>query len=84
MAEIVETRKGDSEKWPYVPTIDKAAAYGAVVEEMDVSEVCVDADNKLVTTPAFMYSGAFHEIHDGVVKMVEKVIELIEVVESIE
>ena len=27
-------RKGDSEKWPYGPTIDKAAAYGAVVEEM--------------------------------------------------
>ena len=50
----------------------------------DVSEVCVDADNKLVTTPAFMYNGAFHEIHDGVVKMVEKVIELIQVVESIE
>ena len=50
----------------------------------DVSDVCVDADNKLVTTPAFMYNGAFHEIHDGVVKMVEKVIELIEVVESIE
>ncbi len=44
----------------------------------DVTDVCVDEENKLVTTPAYMYNGAFHEIHDGVVKMVEKVLELSE------
>ena len=44
----------------------------------DVTDVCVDEENKLVTTPAYMFNGAFHEIHDGVVKMVEKVLELSE------
>jgi enhancing lycopene biosynthesis protein 2 len=31
-----------------------------------------------VTTPAFMFAGQFHEIHDGIAKMVDKVVELIE------
>ncbi len=44
----------------------------------DVTEICVDDENKLVTTPAFMFNGQFHEIHDGVVKMVDKVVELIQ------
>ena len=44
----------------------------------DVTEICVDEENKLVTTPAFMFNGQFHEIHDGVVKMVDKVVELIQ------
>ena len=42
-----------------------------------VDEICVDEENKIVTTPAFMFNGSFFEIHDGVVKMVKKVVEMI-------
>ncbi len=50
---------------------------GAEVEEAGVDEVCVDKDNKLVTTPAFMYEGQFHEIFDGVNQMIEEMLKLI-------
>ena len=44
----------------------------------DVSEIVVDEANKIVTTPAFMYgTGKFHEIHDGVSKMVNSVIKML-------
>ena len=35
-----------------------------------MDEVCVDQSNKLVSTPAFMYNGQFHQIQDGVSSMV--------------
>ena len=50
---------------------------GVDVSECTVDEVCVDEENKLVTTPAFMYAGQFHEIADGVVKMIDAVFEMI-------
>ena len=31
----------------------------------------------LVTTPAYMFDGDFHEIHDGVAKMVEAALAMI-------
>ena len=37
----------------------------------------IDAENKIVTTAAFMYEGAFHEIHDGVAKMVDDLFTLL-------
>jgi enhancing lycopene biosynthesis protein 2 len=36
----------------------------------NVEEVCVDKVNKLVSTPAFMYNGQFHQIQDGVSAMI--------------
>ena len=63
--------------WPFAGTIDKAAGMGAEVVEAGVDEVVVDEGNKLVTNPAFMYSGPFHEIHDGVAKMVQTLVDLI-------
>ena len=30
--------------------------------EKEVDEVCVDEKNRLVSTPAFMYDGKFHQI----------------------
>ena len=47
------------------------------VEECGVEEVCEDADNKIVTTPAFMFDGKAHEVHDGIALMVNHVIGLI-------
>ena len=32
------------------------------MQEKSVEEVCVDEENKIVTTPAYMYNGQFHEI----------------------
>ena len=61
---------GETGNWPYATTIDKAEGLGAHMVECGVDEVCVDEANKIVTTPAFMYEGEFHEIHDGINKMV--------------
>ena len=53
-----------------------ARGFGGNMQEKSVSEVCVDAENKIVTTPAFMYNGKFHEIQDGVSSMVKEVMKL--------
>ena len=47
------------------------------MEEKSVSEVCVDEENKIVTTPAFMYNGKFHEIQDGVSLMITELMKLV-------
>jgi len=39
--------------------------------------VHTDTKNKLVTTPAFMCEAKFHEVFDGIGKMVEGVLKLI-------
>ena len=61
---------GETGSWPYAETIEKAAEMGAEMLECGVTEVCVDETNKIFTTPAFMYEGGFHEIHDGINDMV--------------
>lgn len=66
-----------SGKWPYAGSIEAAKGLGANVVEKAVDEVLVDEDNKVVTSPAFMYEGKFHEIHDGVAKMVTSVLGMI-------
>ena len=48
-------RKGDEAEWPYGGAIDAAKSFGANMVEMDVNEALVDEQNKIVTTPAFMY-----------------------------
>ena len=61
---------GETGSWPYAQTIDKVVEMGAEVVECGVGEVCIDETNKIFSTPAFMYEGAFHEIHDGINLMV--------------
>ena len=73
-----ETKDGETGKWPYATTIDKAEEFGANMVECGVDEVCVDEENKIVTTPAFMYEGEFHEIHDGINKMVNTLLGMAE------
>ncbi len=66
--------KRAGEGWPYAATIDKAIEFGADHVEMGVDEVCVDEEHKIVTTPAYMFDGEFHQIHDSVAKMVDTVL----------
>lgn len=67
------TKKGE---WPFSGTIDACLSMGATCVEKDVNEVQVDKSRKLVSTPAFMKSAAFHEIYDGIGKMVDEVLKL--------
>ncbi|XP_069677800.1 glutamine amidotransferase-like class 1 domain-containing protein 3, mitochondrial [Periplaneta americana] len=64
-------------KWPHASAIDAACDMGANVVDKGVNEIAVDDKNLIVTTPAFMYEGQFHEIYDGIGNMVKKVVELI-------
>lgn len=41
-----------------------------------VTEVHLDARNRLVTTSAFMCNAPIHHIHDGIGKMVQEVLRL--------
>jgi len=68
---------GDEAKWPYQGAIEVAKGFGGSMEEKSVGEVCVDAENKIVTTPAFMYNGKFHEIQDGVSAMINELMKLL-------
>ena len=67
-------KTGDA--WPYGGSLEAAASFGAKVEQKEVNEVCVDSKMKIVTSPAFMYNGKFHEIHDGVANMIKELIKL--------
>ena len=66
-----------SGKWPHAGAIEAAKVQGATMVEKDVQEVLLDQTNKIVTTPAFMYEGKFHEIQDGVGKMVAAVLAMV-------
>ncbi|KAK7081049.1 es1 protein, mitochondrial [Halocaridina rubra] len=66
-----------SGKWPYAGSIEAAKALGANAVEKGVDEVLIDDANQVVTTPAFMYEGKFHEIHDGVAKAINALLGLI-------
>ena len=42
-----------------------------------IFQVCIDEANKIVTSPAFMYDAQFHQVHDGIAKMVGSVIDML-------
>lgn len=59
-------------KWPYSDAIDAATKMGACVEQKGVQEVCIDSENMVLTTPAFMFNGQFHEIFDGIGALIDQ------------
>lgn len=70
----------DNEKknvFPYSGSVLSAQQMGAETQECDINEICVDDQHRVVTTPAFMKNAPFHEVFDGVGRMVEKVIQMI-------
>jgi enhancing lycopene biosynthesis protein 2 len=59
------------EDFPYSDSIKVAESWGAVMEEKDCGEICVDEKNKIITTPAFMKETKnWNEIYEGMDKMV--------------
>lgn len=62
--------------WPHGGAIDVAKGFGATMEVKSVAEVCIDETNRLVSTPAYMYNGQFHEIQDGVSSMVNELLKM--------
>ncbi|KAL4231236.1 Glutamine amidotransferase-like class 1 domain-containing protein 3 [Mactra antiquata] len=69
--------KEDGGRWPYAGTTAAIQTMGAKHVLKNVDEAHTDTKNKVVTTPAFMCETKFHEIFDGVGKMVEGVIKLL-------
>ncbi|CAK0883262.1 unnamed protein product [Prorocentrum cordatum] len=70
----VGQEEGDA--WPYAGTAGQISSLGATHVKTTISEICVDKENKLVTSPAYMYDGRPHEIFDNVGQMIGGVLEL--------
>ena len=68
---------GDENLWPFGGSIEAAASFGAKVVDAEVNEVIVDNEHKIITSPAFMYNGKFHEIQDGVSNMIKQLLKMI-------
>ena len=66
--------KGDS--YPYAGSIDVATGFGNSHVMCDLTEICHDDSNRLVTAPAYMNNDATaHEIFQNVSMMVDAVVE---------
>ncbi|XP_065071994.1 ES1 protein homolog, mitochondrial-like [Rhopilema esculentum] len=68
----------DGGRWPFAGACGAVKAMGSTHVPKNVDEIHIDQANKVVTTPAFMCDTKFHEIHDGVAKMVKGVLGLVE------
>lgn len=53
-------------------------AFGARHRECPPDEACVDASNRVVTTPAYMYESSPAEVYRGIQKLVQEVLALSE------
>jgi len=69
--------EGEEADWPYQGAIEVAKGFGANMELKEVEEVCVDTDNKIITSPAFMFNGKFHQIQDGVSNMINELMNML-------
>ncbi|XP_017952314.1 glutamine amidotransferase-like class 1 domain-containing protein 3A, mitochondrial [Xenopus tropicalis] len=57
-------------RWPYAGTAAAIKELGCKHVNKQVSEVHVDAKNKLVTTSAFMCNSPVYDMYDGTGEMV--------------
>lgn len=67
----------DGGRWPFSGACGAIGAMGSNHVPKNVDEIHIDKANKIVTTPAFMCNTGVHEIHDGVAKMVQGVLDLV-------
>lgn len=67
-------------KWPFAGAAQASSSVlNAKHNNMDLDQACVDQENRIVTSAAFMCGKApIHEIHDSVGLMVKNVIDLME------
>lgn len=64
--------RGD--EWPYNGSIDAASSFGNEMVECDLDKVVHDAENKIVTAPAYMKDTATPgAVYESVKAMVDKV-----------
>ncbi len=56
------------------PAAKVAAGFGCVVEACAPTEVCVDIENRVLTTPAYMVATHISEIFDGAANMVNELV----------
>lgn len=60
--------------WSFSGSIDAASGMGNNMHEKDVTEICVDETNRIVTTPAYMKDTAKpHEVYEGIEKLVKEI-----------
>ena len=65
-------KKGEA--WPYNGSIDVAKGFGNNMQEKGVNEVCIDAKNKVYSTPCYMKGDAKpHEVFEGISRLVKEV-----------
>jgi enhancing lycopene biosynthesis protein 2 len=74
--EVTVGKSAKSKDWPYSYTAEDVRNLGAVTFEKDVNEIQIDANYKIVSTPAFMKNATYFEIYEGIGKMVDQVLEL--------
>jgi len=68
---------GPEDQWPYQGSIEAAKSFGANMELKNIDEICVDSTNKLVSAPAYMFNGKFHEVQDSVTNMVNALFKML-------
>lgn len=66
----------ESEEYPYAGAAGAIKGLGAVHQVCEPHEACIDEQNKIVSSSAYMYAGKPHEIDDSVRAMVEGVLAL--------
>lgn len=59
-----------------VGTAAAIEAMGGVHEACPVTDICVDADNRLVTTPAYMLGPGIKDVAQGIEKLVAQVLQM--------
>jgi len=66
-------------EWPFAGATGAVGSVGCTHVECSIDEIHTDAENKIVTAPAFMNGKApIHKIHDNVGQMVKGVLDLID------
>lgn len=64
-------------RWPYAGTAGAIEKLGATHVKKEPHEAHVDADNKIVTAPAYMCNTGVHHIFDGIGEMISGVLKLV-------
>lgn len=63
--------------WPYGGTTKAVVAYGGKNEDTNIDGVCVDEENRVITSAAYMCNAKPHEVYDSVGLMVKTTLDMI-------